>query len=83
MQPLHDKHFTLSTSALVHMVQDARERTLALVADLEGAQFEVPQGATGNSFPSCSTTLPVRFPQFCANTPIINIRRDTMTCFAG
>src|SRR5947207_15623768 len=42
MQPLHDKHFTLSTAALVRMVQDARERTLALVADLEEAQFEVP-----------------------------------------
>jgi len=42
MQPLHDKHFTLSTAALVHMVQETRERTLALVADLEEAQFEVP-----------------------------------------
>src|SRR6266571_1343470 len=42
MQPLQDKHFTLSTAALVRMVQDVRERTLALVADLEEAQFEVP-----------------------------------------
>jgi ergothioneine biosynthesis protein EgtB len=42
MQPLREKHFTLSTTALVHMVQEARERTLALVADLEEAQFEVP-----------------------------------------
>src|SRR5439155_24095517 len=42
MQSLQDKHFTLPTAALVHMVQDARERTLALVADLEEAQFEVP-----------------------------------------
>ena len=42
MQSLQDKHFTLSTAALVRMVQDARERTLALVADLEEAQFEVP-----------------------------------------
>ena len=42
MQPLHDKHFTLSTAALVRMVQDARERTLRLVADLGEAQFEVP-----------------------------------------
>src|SRR5437879_6714596 len=42
MQPLQDKHFTLPAAALVHMVQDARECTLALVADLEEAQFEVP-----------------------------------------
>jgi gamma-glutamyl hercynylcysteine S-oxide synthase len=42
MQPLHDKHFTLSTAALVHMVQETRERTLALVADLDEAQLEVP-----------------------------------------
>ena len=50
MQPLHDKHFTLSTAALVHMVQDARERTLALVADLAEAQFEVPLLALVNPF---------------------------------
>ena len=50
MQPLHDKHFTLSTAALVRMVQDARERTLALVADLEEAQFEVPLLALVNPF---------------------------------
>ncbi len=50
MQPLHDKHFTLSTAALVHMVQDARERTLALVADLAAAQFEVPLLALVNPF---------------------------------
>jgi iron(II)-dependent oxidoreductase len=50
MQPLHDKHFTLSTAALVHMVQDARERTLALVTDLEEAQFEVPLLALVNPF---------------------------------
>ena len=42
MQTLHDKHFTLSTAVLVHMVQETRERTLALVADVEEAQFEVP-----------------------------------------
>src|SRR5215470_3413118 len=42
MQPLQDKHFILPTAALVRMVQDARERTLALVADLGEAQFEVP-----------------------------------------
>jgi len=50
MQLLHDKHFTLSTAALVHMVQDARERTLALVADLEPAQLEVPLLALVNPF---------------------------------
>src|SRR4249920_1218529 len=50
MQPLQDKRFTLSTAALVHMVQDARERTLALVADLEEAQFEVPLLALVNPF---------------------------------
>ena len=50
MQPLQDKHFTLSTAALVRMVQDARERTLALVADLEEAQFEVPLLALVNPF---------------------------------
>jgi iron(II)-dependent oxidoreductase len=50
MQPLHDKHFTLSTATLVHMVQDARERTLALVADLGEAQFEVPLLALVNPF---------------------------------
>jgi iron(II)-dependent oxidoreductase len=50
MQPLYDKHFTLSTAALVRMVQDARERTLELVADLEEAQFEVPLLALVNPF---------------------------------
>jgi iron(II)-dependent oxidoreductase len=50
MQPLHDKHFTLSTAALVRMVQDARERTLELVTDLEEAQFEVPLLALVNPF---------------------------------
>jgi iron(II)-dependent oxidoreductase len=50
MQLLHDKHFTLSTAALVHMVQDARERTLALVADLKPAQLEVPLLALVNPF---------------------------------
>ena len=50
MQPLHDKHFTLSTAALVRMVQDTRERTLELVTDLEEAQFEVPLLALVNPF---------------------------------
>src|SRR4030095_4871832 len=50
MQPLYDKHFTLSTAALARMVQDTRERTLALVADLEEAQFEVPLLALVNPF---------------------------------
>ena len=42
MQRLHEKHYTLSNTALVHMLQDTRERTLALVDDLQDAQFEVP-----------------------------------------
>jgi gamma-glutamyl hercynylcysteine S-oxide synthase len=50
MQSLHDKHFTLSTAALVRLVQDARERTLELVVDLEAAQFEVPLLALVNPF---------------------------------
>jgi len=50
MQPLQDKHFTLPTAALTHMVQDTRERTLALVADLEETQFEVPLLALVNPF---------------------------------
>jgi hypothetical protein len=42
MQPWLDTHLTLSTAALVRRVHDARERMLALVADLEQAQCEVP-----------------------------------------
>jgi iron(II)-dependent oxidoreductase len=42
MQPLQDKHFRLPTAELIHVVQDARERTLALVADLSEEQFNVP-----------------------------------------
>src|SRR5207249_4001672 len=50
MQPLQDKHFTLPTAELVRVVQDARERTSVLVADLDEAQFEVPQLALVNPF---------------------------------
>ena len=50
MQPLQDKHFTLPTAELVRVVQEARERTLALVADLDEAQFEVPLLALVNPF---------------------------------
>jgi len=50
MQSLQDKHFTLPTTELVRVVQDARERTLALVADLDEAQFEVPLLALVNPF---------------------------------
>ena len=50
MQPLQDKHFTLPTAELVRVVQDARDRTLALVADLDEAQFEVPLLALVNPF---------------------------------
>jgi iron(II)-dependent oxidoreductase len=48
MNVLHDKHFTLSTTDLVHFVRDAREHTLALVADLDEVQLEVPQLALVN-----------------------------------
>ncbi len=50
MQPLQDKHFTLPTAELVRVVQDARERTSVLVADLDEAQFEVPLLALVNPF---------------------------------
>ena len=50
MQLLQEKHFVLSSTALARLVQDTRARTLALVADLEEAQFEVPQLALVNPF---------------------------------
>src|SRR5262245_8614 len=50
MQPLQDKHFTLPAAELVRVVQDARDRTMALVADLDEAQFEVPLLALVNPF---------------------------------
>jgi len=50
MQLLQEKHFVLSSAALARLVQDTRTRTLALVADLEEAQFEVPQLALVNPF---------------------------------
>lgn len=50
MQPLQDKHFTLPSAELVRVVQDARERTLTLVVDLDEAQFEVPLLALINPF---------------------------------
>jgi iron(II)-dependent oxidoreductase len=42
MQLLHDKHFTVATSTLQQVVEEAHARTLALVADLDDAQLEVP-----------------------------------------
>ena len=48
MQPLPDKHFTLPAAELVRLVHDTRERTLALVADLDAAQFDVPLHALVN-----------------------------------
>ena len=42
MKNLTDKHFKLSTSELIKMVNDARERTLELVADLDDEQLTVP-----------------------------------------
>jgi iron(II)-dependent oxidoreductase len=50
MQLLQGKHFVLSSAALAGVVQDTRARTLALVADLEEAQFEVPQLGLVNPF---------------------------------
>ena len=50
MQHLQEKHWTLSNAVLEQMVRDARARTLALVADLEEAQLEVPLLALVNPF---------------------------------
>src|SRR5438093_11712933 len=50
MQLLQEKHFVVSSTALAGVVQDTRARTLALVADLEEAQFEVPLLALVNPF---------------------------------
>jgi iron(II)-dependent oxidoreductase len=50
MQPLQDKHYTLPAAGLGDLVQNAREHTLALVADLHEAQFDVPYLALVNPF---------------------------------
>ena len=50
MQHLQEKHWTLSSAVLDQMVQDTRARTLALVADLDEAHFEVPLLALVNPF---------------------------------
>lgn len=50
MEPLKDKHYTLPASELSDCVQDARTRTLALVADLEDSQLEVPAMGLVNPF---------------------------------
>jgi iron(II)-dependent oxidoreductase len=42
MNLLHDKHFTLPASVLIHLLHDTRERTLALFEDLDEVQWEVP-----------------------------------------
>ncbi len=42
MRNLKDKHFKLSASDLVQLVNDARKRTLELVADLTDEQLTVP-----------------------------------------
>lgn len=42
MNPLHEKHFTLPAAELIHLLHDTRERTLALIEDLDDAQLEVP-----------------------------------------
>ena len=48
MQHLQEKHCILSRAVLDQMVQDTRAHTLALVADLDEAHFEVPLLALGN-----------------------------------
>jgi iron(II)-dependent oxidoreductase len=50
MQHLQEKHCILSRAVLDQMVQDTRARTLALVADLDEAHFEVPLLALVNPF---------------------------------
>ncbi len=50
MKQLADKHFTLPASRLVHLINDAHQRTLALVSDLEDSQLDVPLLATVNPF---------------------------------
>jgi iron(II)-dependent oxidoreductase len=42
MRGLKEKHFALASSDLARLVTDARERTLALVADLDDEQLNVP-----------------------------------------
>lgn len=42
MQALHDKHFVLPAADLAGLLQDTRERTLALLADLQDAQLDMP-----------------------------------------
>ena len=50
MKQLAEKHFRLSASELIEMVQDARGRTLDLVADLHDEQLDVPYRDTVNPF---------------------------------
>lgn len=45
---LRDKHFTLPAAELIGLLHDARQHTLALVADLDDAQLEVPYLPTVN-----------------------------------
>lgn len=47
---LEDKHFALPASALVQTVNEARARTLALVADLDDEQLNVPLLEAVNPF---------------------------------
>lgn len=50
MQPLQDKHLIVPNAELIGLVQDTRERTLALVADLDDTQLEVPYLPLVNPF---------------------------------
>ncbi|MCP3916265.1 MAG: hypothetical protein GY711_11980, partial [bacterium] len=47
---LRDKHFTLSAGELTRLVDDARARTLGLVADLADVELEVPLREVLNPF---------------------------------
>ena len=50
MKALEDKHYTLPATELAGVVQEARQRTLALVADLDDVQLSVPLKESVNPF---------------------------------
>jgi iron(II)-dependent oxidoreductase len=43
LPPWQDKHYTLQASELLRLLHDTRAHTLALLADLDDAQLEVPR----------------------------------------
>ncbi|MBF0277852.1 MAG: ergothioneine biosynthesis protein EgtB [SAR324 cluster bacterium] len=50
MKQLEDKHFTLPASELIHLVNDAHQRTLDLLSDLDDSQLNVPLLGIVNPF---------------------------------